>query len=179
MTAVSTPKTPFIPSASFFADSSESRGRSVTRSPPETFDASTPALADIIPPLVSTMSLPLSGFLRSILMTFVVSENMTSTRRGSFPKFFATDCANGEGSTSLRSTIRPSAFDTTFWANTTTSPSSMEIPASPAARERIRTRSSPGFISGIPGTGIIESGFGEPGIRASSGQDLTTGKIIV
>ena len=53
--------------------------------------------------------------------TRVDSERMTSTRRGSLPTSAARAMARGPGVTVARSTVRPSALETIFWATTSTS----------------------------------------------------------
>ena len=65
------------------------------------------------------------------------------------------------GSSGSTRTSRSSAFDTTFWLTTRTSPSSSPVLATQASMT-IPARSSPGRTSGRPGTGRICSG---PGIE--------------
>src|SRR5712691_9378514 len=87
-----------------------SRGNNVTISFPfATFEASTPAFAQMNPCLVSVIKCP-----AFILTIFRVSRRITSTWRGSLPASLATRDAIGEGVTFDRFTTRPSAFDTTF-----------------------------------------------------------------
>src|SRR5262245_29701634 len=51
--------------------------------------------------------------------------------------------------------MRPSAFDTIFCATARTSPSRSATPAARAPSAMSRARSSPGWISGRPATGVI------------------------
>ena len=53
--------------------------------------------------------------------TFVDSDSTTSTIRGSLPTSAASATACADGTTSARSTVRPSALETIFCAITTTS----------------------------------------------------------
>ena len=78
------------------------------------------------------------------------SRRITSRRRGSSSP--ASSRAASEGSTLSSRITRPSAFDTTFCATTTTSASSNAV-----ARARSAARSSPSRTSGIPSTGITRS----------------------
>src|SRR3972149_449345 len=89
-------------------------------------------------------------------MIFVVSPSITSTSRGSLLTSLDRVRAKGDGSTSLNLTMRFSALDIIFCAKTTISPSRIESPRSFTARDTTFTRSSPGMISGMPLTGIME-----------------------
>ena len=56
------------------------------------------------------------------------SPRTTSTSLGSFSVNSAKRSAMGDGSTSLRSTVLPSALDTITWDKTTMSPSNNSVP---------------------------------------------------
>ena len=58
----------------------------------------------------------------SMRRTSTDSRSTTSTWRGSRSQRSANATASGRGSTVPRSTMRPSALDTTFWVTTSTSP---------------------------------------------------------
>ena len=98
------------------AEASGSAGRSSTSSAPPAFEESMPALAQIRPLLVSTIRT------RSLRTIRALSARISSTRRGSLPSGPASSAARADGSTSPRRRRRPSAFETTFWATTMTSP---------------------------------------------------------
>src|SRR6185503_18806746 len=70
--------------------------------------------------------------------------------------FCANATASGRGSIVVRSTIAPSALDTTFWVTTTTSSwRSGRIPSVCASAATMRAaRSSPGEISGMPSSAM-------------------------
>ena len=92
-----------------------------------TFDASTPALAQMKPWCVSQIITPCS--MRTMRFD---SRSTTSIWRASFSNSRAYDSANGDGVTVSRSTMRPSAFETIFCVTTSTSPSSIATPVSRA-----------------------------------------------
>jgi hypothetical protein len=83
---------------------------------------------------------------------------MTSTSRGSFPTLEAKDNARLPGVTVARSTYRPSAFDTTFWATTTTSCSASSGPRVCVSWQITSRRSVPGSTNGKSGTAISSNG---------------------
>ena len=64
------------------------------------------------------------------------------------------DWAMGEGVTSARRTIRPSAFETIFWPTTRRSPVASGVPWRTAASAMRRATSSPPRTSGMPATPI-------------------------
>ena len=147
ITATSAPHRSFRSLPSRLADASGSTGSRETRSCPGTFEASTPALAQMKPWVVSAMITP-----RSIRTMRLDSRRTTSTKRGSLPQVSANSRARPEGTTSVSRTTRPSAFDTTFCATTRTSPVTRPLPSRSAASEMRRARSFPSAISGIPGS---------------------------
>ena len=101
------------------ADASGSSGSSRARWRPSasaTLDWSTPALA-ITKPRRCCMIIRF-GRLRT---TLADSDRTTSTILGSLPTFAARASAWADGTTSARSTVRPSALETIFCAITTTS----------------------------------------------------------
>ena len=67
------------------------------------------------------------------------SRRTTSTWRGSRSQRAANSIASGRGSTPVRSTTAPSAFDTTFWVTTSTSSSRQRQGAGRAVRGRRRS----------------------------------------
>src|SRR5580658_7301055 len=79
------------------------------------------------------------------------SDSTTWTRRGSLPTSAANAIASAVGVTVARSTVRPSAFETIFWAITTTSPSRNVRPANMTAFAMRDGRSSPADTIGTPG----------------------------
>ena len=108
-----------------------------------------PALAQTKPCFVSVMITPRSA---SILTMERLSRSTSSTSLGSFPVSCASRQAKPEGSTSRRSTSRPSALDTTFCVTTMTSPDSTGVPWRSAAVTDISPRRSPAATSGMPAT---------------------------
>ena len=138
------------------ADASGSTGSSVTTCPlwGPMFDASTPPLAQTKPWLVSVISTPFA-----IRTTRRASRRTTSSWRGSRSQRSANATTSGRGSIVVRSTIAPSAFETTFCVTTRTSSSARG--SAPAVDRRAATnspsRSSPGRISGIPSRAITDS----------------------
>ena len=113
-----------------------------------------PALAQTKPCLVSVMMTPLSG---AILTIPRLSLNISSTSLGSLPLSIAMRVALVEGSTSRRSTTRPSAFDTTFCVTTSMSPAETGVPCPFAAFTISSATSSPASISGMPRMPIIST----------------------
>ena len=109
-------------------------------------DWSTPAFAHMKPWRVRQIRRP-----RSARSSSVVSSSTAWTWRASLPCSAASARARSPGSTSASARRRPSAFETTLCATTSTSPApsggSSRAPASSAAR------SSPGRTSGRPGSG--------------------------
>ena len=101
MTPMVTPVLSAIAVRSRTADASGSSGSRTTVSGPLAFEASTPADAQTKPCRVSVMTS--GGRART---TSRVSRRMTSMRRGSPSP--ASSCARSDGSTSRRSTTRPS-----------------------------------------------------------------------
>ena len=91
-----------------------------------------PPFAHTKPCGVSVMTTPLS-----IRTTRRASRRTTSTWRASRSQRSANSIASGRGSIVVRSTMAPSAFDTTFWVTTRTS-SSRSGRTAGGRRERIR-----------------------------------------
>src|SRR5208282_4280775 len=83
------------------------------------------------------------------------SARIISIRRASLFRVLASAQALGEGSISDRRAVRPSDFETIFWATTRTSPRLKIIFAWRAAARISPARSSPFWISGILGMGRI------------------------
>ena len=132
------------------AEASGSFGRRMTTSSASVLDASTPELAHTQPCLLSVMTTPF--FMRTIRL---LSLSTTSTMRGSLSHISAICRANVDGVTVPRSTTAPSAFDTIFWHITRMSPSLRPTLAASIAASSNAGRSSPGWIWGTPGTGMM------------------------
>ena len=82
-------------------------------------------------------------------------RSTSSTTRASLSQRCAHSVAKSDGVTVSRSTMRPSALDTTLEVITTTSPSARAV-----APATIAARSSPGAISGSPSTPTTSIGAG-------------------
>src|ERR1700691_3088013 len=80
------------------------------------------------------------------------SLTITSTSRGSFCTSFDSATARSLGLIAARSTYLPSAFETIFWARTSTSPSRKAGPWLWVMLQIKERRSVPGSMRGIPGT---------------------------
>src|SRR5262249_33442824 len=91
------------------ADESGFLGRSVKVEGPWTFDLSTPALRQVQPWRVLTISAVLSA-----LTTFLVLRSTRSTNPGGLPVLFDRPTARDDGLTLEMSTSSPSLFDTAF-----------------------------------------------------------------
>ena len=140
-TAGRTPSASAMPDRRRAAERSGSSGSS-TSSPPsaDAFDWSTPALAHTKPWRVTQMSVPSTA-----LRSSADSSSTACTRRASLPCSPASARACSPGSISSRRRTRPSAFDTTLCAITSTSPSRSSSGAPAAIRP---ARSSPGRTGG-------------------------------
>ena len=145
------PSRSVICSRSCRADASGSGGSSVTKSLRPVFDASMPALAHTNPCFVRLMIRP-----RSMRRMAADSRSTSSTWRASRSHSRAKATASARGSIVRRSTMQPSALETTFWVTTRMSPARGAYSASAAASARQAAaisapRSSPGATSGSGG----------------------------
>src|SRR5260370_37822760 len=92
--------------------------------------------------------------------------------RGSFSVSFPSATARVDGVTMRKSTVRPSALDTIFWATTNTSPAASLQSVLFSAARMIAARSSPAAIVGIPSSGIRTRSCG----RAFNRKPLPSGE---
>src|SRR5690606_26367077 len=109
-----------------------------------------PALALMNPSRCSVIRTP-----RALREIDRLSRRINSTRRGSLPTSAASSSACGPGSTVSNCTSRPSALETILDVTTSTSPDCRCRPAASSPSRMIRTRSSPGSTSGMPGRAVM------------------------
>lgn len=147
-TATSRPALSFSLARIRSAEASGSSGNNNARLSPPTFDRSIPALARMKPKRWATIKTP-SRYRR----TSLDSPRMSSTNLGSVPVLAARSIARADGTTVVRSIVRPSDLDTIFCAKTRTSPSHSRSPdASSAASVRL-ARSAPTATRQMPSSG--------------------------
>ena len=158
---------------------SGSRGSSVTTSPERgpTFDASMPPLAHTNPCAVSVMMTPFS-----IRTTRFASRSTTSTWRASRSWRRAHSIATGPGSTVVRSTMAPSAFDDDLLGDdehVVVAERQMTRVAASASAMSVG-RSSPGTISPIPSIGTTSTRSATDRLgRLGLGEQQVLGRIDV
>ncbi len=148
-TAISIPVILRISSRMRAAERSASSGNRIARPSAMLLDSSIPALAQTHPGPVSTINTPLS--MRTIRL---VCLSTSSTARGSFCQRAAYAAASAEGSMSLSSQVRPSAFEITFWHTTRISPRAALRPLAAIAEQISPPRLSPWLTSGMPSIAV-------------------------
>ena len=154
ITATSTPRRARTMSTMRRAERSLSTGSSAA-SPCCTFDRSMPAFAQMKPWLVSEM---------------IRSPRRRTMRTDSC----STSALWASGSSASIATRRPSAFDTTFWVTTSTSPSSSgPLGGALQASATISPSCTPGRISPMPSTPHSVSRLTPPALRHRSARRPT------